>query len=71
MTMWRLIDSKTRKELKQGDKVKTFRGWPAVFVSGTPPHKPCSMGRVLVREKGCDGETEYFPGVIGAEWIKE
>ena len=63
-----LIDSATGKTLKIGDTVTTFRGEKLVLAGMTPPHKRGSTGRVYVKRDGSTYGSEYFPGVINAEW---
>jgi hypothetical protein len=63
-----LVDEKTRLPLKLGQMVKTFRGENAKFIGATLPTRPNSTGRVYLLIDG--RETGYYPGVIGAKWIK-
>lgn len=40
-------------------------------LGGRAPHKPESTGRVLVSCRGATfGQTEYFPSVVGARWVR-
>lgn len=55
------------KEVKEGDKVKTFRGENATVEFFRPPHKPCSEGKVSIMID--KSNEEVYVGVIGAEWI--
>jgi len=67
----KLIYTGTKKEVKVGDKVVIRSGdeMEAVMVKRiTKPHKPSSTGRVLVA--GDLNSMEFFPTVIGAEWIE-
>jgi hypothetical protein len=55
------------REMKIGDKVKTFRGELVEITGLRPPHKPSSSGHVSV--KSCDGwEQEFYPGVLNAHY---
>ena len=68
----RLIYSDTKTEVQVGDVVKMHNhDTPMTVKRITEPHKPGSTGRVYVRPLGEDrGGAEYFPSVIGAEWIE-
>jgi hypothetical protein len=66
----RLIYTKTGQEVRMGD---------TVHVDNTPyfvwmfqvPHKPSSSGKVFLRSMDeMHRGTEYYVGVIGAEWIE-
>lgn len=57
-------------EVEIGDLPKTFRGEQVEVLDVIVPNKPESTGRVRVRHIDNDWEQEYFPGVIGAEWIE-
>jgi hypothetical protein len=62
----KLVYSASSKEVMIGDTV-TLRDGEVVTVRYiTEPHKPSSTGRVGLVEIS----TEYFPNVIGAEWIE-
>jgi hypothetical protein len=65
----RLIYSCNQQPVTVGDAV-TIRNQPATVLMITEPHKPSSTGRVLVQHEGSSGGFEYFPSVIGAEWIE-
>ena len=43
---------------------RDFRDRPVVVTGGTPPHKAGSTGRVST------DHGEFFPSVIGAEWVR-
>lgn len=64
----RLIYKDTGKEVKPGDKVKSFRDELATVVSFSKPHKPSSSGRVLV-DDGNGFQHEYYVSVYGMEWV--
>lgn len=68
----KLIYSNTKTEVQIGDVVRTHNHVALMTVKRiTQPHKPGSTGRVYVRPIGEDrGGGEYFPSVIGAEWIE-
>lgn len=63
----KLVHVKTGKEVEVGDKVKDFRGDPAVVTGWTPPRKPASEGHIRVKING--HEMEYYAGVYDTEWI--
>ena len=63
-----LVDEKTRQPLQLGQMVKTFRGDMARLIGFTIPTRPSSTGRVVLYRDG--RETSYYPGVIGAKWVK-
>lgn len=66
----KLINTKTKQELKTGEIVRTNKGAVYVLTGGAPPHKPSSTGKVWLRTidgKGMD--QEFFPSVINAEWV--
>ncbi len=56
-------------EIKPGDLVTTFRGEVAVLEDAREPQHSGSTGRVFVRFAGWPWCREFFPGVIGAEWV--
>jgi hypothetical protein len=64
-----LVNEKTHKPLVVGQKVKDFRGEVLTVVGGQAPHHSASTGRVHV-ESAKGWATEYFPGVVGAKWMK-
>lgn len=56
-------------EVKCGDVVH-LSNKAYYIISITKPHKPSSTGSVLCKQMGENGWTnEWFPSVIGAEWI--
>lgn len=54
-----VLVGKSGRPLKVGSRVRGM-----VVTGGSAPHKPDSSGRVYVK-----GDREYFPGVVGAEWV--
>lgn len=69
----KLIHSKFGKEIRIGDKLKSFRDDEAQVTGFDPPHKEGSSGRVYVKWlTGPDtGETgKYYAGVFGCEYVK-
>lgn len=65
----KLVNEETLQTIELGSKLETFRGEKCTLLSGTPPHKPSSTGRVYVEfEDGTKGE--YFPSVIGLKWVE-
>ena len=56
-------------EVKCGDVIH-LSNRPYYIVSIVKPHKPSSTGRVMCKAMDENGWTsEWFPSVIGAEWI--
>ena len=51
----------------EGDVVEGRDG-PYTVISGTPPHKVNSTGRVYV-DTGAH-RCEFYPSVIGAKWVQ-
>lgn len=66
----RLVYKATGKEVKVGDIATTFRGKKCEVKYFREPHKPSSEGKITVQEEGCSFCSEYYVGVIGAEWIE-
>ena len=65
-----LIYEKTQTPVAVGDIVH-LRGRPCVVTGWAEPHKPSSTGRVHIQTM-CDRgifSAQYFPVVIGANWI--
>jgi hypothetical protein len=55
------------REVKIGDTVE-IDGTTFTVTSFRKPHKPASSGKVSVRWNG--PSTEFYVGVIGAEWVE-
>ena len=66
----KLINSTTKKEIKEGDRVTTFRGEKGTLTGNRPPQHEGSTGKVYVKFGAEGSEREYYPSVIGAEWKK-
>lgn len=66
----RLIYTDTGAPVSLGDQVQTFRGERATLLMITEPHKPASTGRVYIQFEDSKASREFFPSVIGAEWIE-
>ncbi len=64
-----LVNEKTGEPMKLGSHVKTFRGVQVRLIGWTLPTRTNSTGRVTLQVDG--RETSYYPGVIGAKWVKE
>ena len=64
-----LINTTTREPLQLGDIVETFRGERAILLGMAEPHKPSSTGRVYIQLDDSRASREFFPSVIGAEWV--
>ena len=65
----RLVYKSTQKEVKKGDG-HVIRGDVLVVAGWEKPRHPGSTGRVYVREESGKMSREYYPSVIGAEWIE-
>jgi hypothetical protein len=59
---WKLIDRNTGERVELGYTVTTFRGDTYKLVGLNPPHVILNWGGM---------EVEYYPGSIGAKFIKE
>jgi len=68
--MFKLISNQTGKEIKIGDTVADKRGDPFVVLGFTPPHRPGSTGRVIVKRLGEDIRNEFFPTVFDAKIVE-
>jgi hypothetical protein len=66
----RLIYTKTGEPVRLGDHVETFRGERAILLGMSEPHKPSSTGRVYIQLEESKASREFFPSVIGADWIE-
>lgn len=66
---WTLVD-KTGKPMKRAAYITDFRGDRFILLGGTPPHKPSSSGRVLVKfyDDDCPQQWEFFPSVFNLVW---
>ena len=68
----RLINTTTRQPINTGAIVQDFRGQRWVLEGGRPPHKPSSTGFIWVRSVDGRGlSREFYPSVIGAQWVNE
>ena len=64
-----LIYEETGAAVLVGDVVH-LQGKPFVVTGWAEPHKPASTGRVHVKTMDERGYFfEYFPSVIGADWV--
>ena len=64
-----LIYTETRQPVKTGDIVH-ISNKPFTVTGTAEPHKPASTGRVYVQAMDeSRAHAQYYPGVIGAEWI--
>jgi hypothetical protein len=52
-----------------GMGVEDFRGNKYILTGWREPHKPSSTGRVYVKESPDDFASEYFPSVVGGEFV--
>ena len=67
-----LINTTTRQPINTGAIVQDFHGTRWVLEGGRPPHKPSSTGFVWVRSVDGRGlSREFYPSVIGAQWVNE
>ena len=65
-----LINKTTGQPVKTGDIVQDSTGQRWVLEGGREPHKPSSSGFVWVRSIDGRGlSREFYPFVIGAEWV--
>jgi len=67
--MFELINESTRKPVKVGDVVATFRGEVVIVKALRPPHKPDSSGHVSIQGPDDNYCQEVYAGVIGAKYI--
>jgi len=67
----KLVKEKTMESVKIGDKVVSFRGEEGTLVDFMEPHKASSSGRVYVQCKDKDYVDQWYPGVIGCEFVEE
>ena len=56
-------------EVQVGDEATTFRGEIVTVQGISQPTSPGSTGRVAVGAADQRWTMEYFPSVIGAEWV--
>jgi len=67
-TLCVLVYEKTGARVQLEDRVPlSGRDW--TVKGGRAPHKPSSTGQVWVQRNSV--QTSYYPGVIGARWIRE
>lgn len=64
---WTLVDQQTGSPLEKDQAVTTFRGETATLNGGRPPLCEASTGRVWIGS----GWAEFYPGVIGAKWVRD
>jgi len=69
--MPKLVNSKTKAEIKIGDKVITFHGDAGVLKGFTKPHNINSTGRVEVLMENAKTADHWYPSVINAEIVLE
>lgn len=65
----KLVLAATGEEVKIGDRVTTFRGESGVVTAMQEPQHPGSTGRVSFKQDGQQSSSEFYPGVINAEWV--
>jgi hypothetical protein len=53
-----------------GQRVETFRGEIGALLGWQEPRHAGSTGRVTVRLDGAEWVGEWYPSVIGAEWVE-
>lgn len=75
-TLWLVneTDGSLIREAIVGETYTTKDGAKMLLVSGTPPHKPGSTGRVYVKEINSPfrfNDREFFPNVISMKWVKK
>lgn len=64
----KLVYKETNEEVKVEDRVQLDCKWYEV-IGISRPHKSSSTGRVFLKDVD-DNKFQYFPSVIGAEWIE-
>lgn len=67
----RLHDATTGTEIRKGDRVRTFRGEDATLIGMREPQHDRSTGRITVLMDGFEVPCEFYPSVIGAEFLAE
>ncbi len=67
---WTLIDSFTRLKIVKGANLTSYQGENFKYISGNPPHKSSSTGKVHVKDKHGQPST-FYPGVFKLEWIQK
>jgi hypothetical protein len=60
---------KAGDEVKINDKVLTFRGELVKVVSFNKPHKPSSIGKIII-ETSYGNQNEVYVSVIDAKWTE-
>ena len=63
----KLINSKTKQEVKIGDMVTSFRGEKYEVRSWSEPHHSGSTGRMYVKNDQLD--RELYPAVFNCEFV--
>ncbi len=68
----KLVHTKTGKAVQVGDVVTLSDGEKVEVTYFREPHKSSSSGKVSVQSIGAgrNRSSEYYVGVIGAEWIE-
>ena len=66
-----LVYVKGGKPVPMDDIVTLRDGQRVKITGGRAPHKPGSTGRVWVQDLANGAETEFFPGVVDAQWMPE
>lgn len=66
-----LIYTATGADVKIGDTAYTFDGTEVKVLGWMEPRHPGSTGRVYVKTAGIADamRCEFYPSVIGAEWV--
>ncbi len=66
----RLVYEGTGIDVRVGDVRTLDDGRKVKVLNVVQPRTPASTGRVGVRNEQTGGTSEYFPNVIGAEWVE-
>lgn len=66
----RLVYTATQEPVALDDTVTTAKGDNLVVKGFIKPRHAGSTGRVIVGGEGFTETTDYYPSVIGAEWIE-
>jgi hypothetical protein len=64
----KLINSRTKQEVKIGDMVTSFRGEQYEVLNWSKPQHAGSSGRMYVKGDLC--QRELFPSVFNCEFVK-
>lgn len=66
----RLVYTTTQQPVRVGDTITNYDGRSYTVEYFAQPHKPASSGKITVCDTQTNIRSEYYVGVIGAEWIE-